>query len=431
MKIYLATLGCRLNEAENESWARDLTRDGHLILAEPSGAELIVINSCTVTAEAARKSRKLVRRLHRQSPGAPIVLTGCFAELEPRQAAELAGVDLVVGNRDKDRLAQIIAERGERAPTPAPAIPPQRSQLHPTTRTRAFVKVQDGCRNRCSFCIVTLARGEERSREIASVVAEVDGLHRNGYNEVVLTGVHLGGYGSDQGTDLSQLIAALLQRTAVPRLRLSSLEPWDISPRLFELWSDSRLCPHLHLPLQSGSDRLLRLMARRGSVDHLRQIARQAREAIPDLCLTTDVIVGFPQERDEDFHQTAALVEEIGFAHLHVFAFSARPGTAAARLAGQLPEATKRQRSQALHEIGARMKLAHLQRAVGQRRTVLWEGAGEPLPGGGRRWSGLTDNYLRVETSAPADRSLETRIALPRLRAAEDDRLVGEVVDLL
>ena len=223
-------------------------------------------------------------------------------------------------------------------------------------RTRAFVKVQDGCHNHCTFCIVTVARGEERSRPATEVVAEINGLHRAGYQEAVLTGVHLGGYGRDRGEDLYSLVTALLAGTTIPRLRLSSLEPFDLDASFFALWGQSagRLMPHLHLPAQSGSDLILRRMARRNRVADFEALASAARAHIPGLTLTTDLIAGFPGEGEEQFAETLAFARRIGFAHMHVFPYSARAGTAAARFAGQVPEAERRRRSRLLNRVGCR-----------------------------------------------------------------------------
>lgn len=439
MKVFFESLGCRLNEAELETWRRALARVGGEAVASPGQAQVMVLNSCAVTLEAARKSRKRTRRLHRHNPAAKLVLTGCFAQLEPQHAAAIAGVDLVIGNGDKDRLVEIMHQRLDlsQAPLHTAVVDGDRTHLlgethlfreahlFRPTRTRAFVKVQDGCRNRCTFCIVTIARGEERSRPIDEVVDEINRLHADGYQEVVLSGVHLGGYGHDRGRTLHQLVAAVLERTAIPRVRLSSLEPWDLPVALWQLWRDRRLCPHLHLPLQSGSDDILRRMARRTTVDQFRQIVDQARGAIPQLSLTTDVIVGFPGETEQHWQQTLSSVEAMGFAHIHVFAYSPRPGTAAAGFAEQVPEDVKRARSKALHRLAAQSKRRFLQQHLGQCREVLWEGSAVRQADGGLHARGLTDNYLRVETQVASADELENRITPSRLVAIDDS---GEVL---
>ena len=419
MNVFLTSLGCRLNDAEVESWARTFERGGHAVVAAPERANVVVVNTCAVTSQAARKSRKLVGALQRRNPEAHVVVTGCFAELEPATAAGLAGVDLVVPNRDKDRLPDVLAAALDVRAMPAMATEPDAAHAFRQARTRAFVKVQDGCRNRCTFCVVTAARGEERSRTVEEVIAEVRALEERGTREVVLCGVHLGGYGSDLGLDLATLVERLLRATAVPRVRLSSLEPWDLPDDFAALWgaSEGRLQPHLHLPLQSGSDAVLRRMARRCLTGAYARLVERLRAEVPDLHVTTDLIVGFPGETEADWTDTMRFAEAIGFAHVHVFPFSPRAGTRAAELGGRVHGDVVRERSREAHELGARMKRAHLERAVGTTRPVLWE-----MDEGGGRFGGYTDTYLKVETRS--EESLRNVIEDVRLEAVEGDHMV-------
>jgi len=426
MKVFLTSIGCRLNEAEVAAWAREFQLLGHQITTSPADADVLIFNSCAVTNEAARKSRQWIKRLHRQNPHARLVATGCYASLQPQQVAELMGVDLVVENREKDALSALVAGDVQPHVMPELATEPGAVYVYPGSRTRAFVKVQDGCRNRCTFCIVTVARGEERSRPIAEVVDEINALHGAGYQEAVLTGVHLGGYGADLGENLTSLVRAILTDTDIPRLRLSSLEPWDLPPGFFEMWQNPRLMPHLHLPLQSGSDRILRRMARHYTTTAYAQLVTSARAAIPDLNLTTDVIVGFPGEGDEDWAQTMDFVQQMAFGHIHIFTYSPRTGTAATRMAGHVSGDVKRQRSRALHALAAQLKAEHLARYVGATRQVLWEGPGEVLASGLVRWTGYTDNYLRVQTETRPEVELENRIMAVRFTG-----LAGDPVDRL
>ena len=431
MKVHLTSIGCRLNEAEIAGWARAFQRAGHEVTPTPGDADVMVFNSCAVTTEAARKSRQFVQRLHRQNPRARLVLTGCFATLEPARAAQLMGVDLVISNREKENLVAQVIEALHMPSMPRLATEPGAVYVYPGSRTRAFVKVQDGCRNRCTFCIVTVARGEERSRPIPAIIEEIQALHQAGYQEAVLTGVHLGGYGEDLGSNLRQLVQAILAHTDIPRLRLSSLEPWDLPQGFFQLWENPRLMPHLHLPLQSGSDRVLRRMARRYTTAQYAELIAQARAAIPDFNLTTDIIVGFPGETDEDWRQTLDFVEAIGFGHLHIFTYSPREGTAAARMPHQVPSAVKKARSRAMHALAARMKKETLARYLGRDFPVLWEGPGQPTDSGRVRWRGYTPNYLQVTTLTDAGVSLDNRILpvrLTGLEGAPPDHVVGEVL---
>jgi threonylcarbamoyladenosine tRNA methylthiotransferase MtaB len=435
----LETLGCRLNYAEMAALGRQLAAAGHELAQSATDADLCVLNSCAVTGEAARQSRQLARQMARANPASKLIVTGCYATLEGETVAQLPNVMLVVGNTRKDDLLSVIeASAGDLGET----RPANRARMGPQnhgdpSRTRAFIKVQDGCRNKCTFCIVTVARGDEHSRPIGEIVAEVQGLRADGYQEAVLTGVHLGGYGSDLGTNLVELTAAVLSETDIPRVRLSSLEPFDLEPGFFRLWdrSGGRLMPHLHLPAQSGSDAVLKRMARRNRVADFERLVEAARAAIPGLTITTDLIVGFPGETDSDFADTVAFAERVGFAHMHVFPYSARQGTAAARFSGQVIEAERKRRVHVLTELDAR--LGHAVRAafVGQLRPVLWESRVQrrsELAAGASddavAWSGLTDNYLRVRTNAPAGVELHNRITTARLTGIQGDELLGHVI---
>jgi len=426
MQVHLAALGCRVNEAELETWSQALWRRGHRVVDHPEQAHVIVLNTCAVTREAAKKSRQLARRLHRKNPRAKVVVTGCYVELEPRTVAALDGVDRVVRNGDKEQLVGKL-EQLDLSAMPQLAMDPDAPPIAEGARTRAFVKVQDGCRYRCTYCIVTVARGEERSRSIDAVVQEVNALQEAGYREVVLTGIHLGGYGSDRGVDLRQLVEALAARTTIPRIRIGSLEPWDLPRGFFEIWrQDERLCPHFHLPLQSGADATLRRMARRCSTADFARLVSEARAAIPEVMISTDVIVGFPGETEQDWRRTMAFVERVGFSQVHVFPFSPREGTAAARMAPAVAPAIKRARSEELHALAARMRRSQMERLTGTTRPVLFEGEGNPLEEGGYRWLGYTDNYLPVEMAVERDEDLDNAILPVTIRGVgRSGRMVG------
>jgi threonylcarbamoyladenosine tRNA methylthiotransferase MtaB len=447
MRVYLDQIGCRLNYSEMETLANRLRAVGHQMVAAPEAAQVIVFNTCAVTADAARTSRKQIRHLHGVNPAARIVATGCWATLEPAMASELPGVALVTDNRQKDLLHTLLepwsAEFDD--PTHLALLDPHSSPLislsggaerpEPRTgqvRTRAFLKVQDGCNNKCTFCIVTVARGESRSHTLAALVQEVQRLVESGVQEVVLTGVHLGSYGRDltgeQQSTLKALVATLLTHTNIARLRLSSLEPWELAEGFFDLWQrwPARLCPHLHLPLQAGTDRQLRRMARRCTVASFRQLVWEARCTIPDLILTTDLIVGFPGESESDFAAGLAFVEEMRFADAHIFPFSPRTGTAAATFGEQIPTAVKKERARRLHVLIEQTGQRERQRFIGGVRPVLWEGVGQPLTDEpGCLWRGLTDNYLRVFAVAPAGVDLHGSITPVQLAEARGDTVFG------
>ncbi|MEW8311451.1 MAG: tRNA (N(6)-L-threonylcarbamoyladenosine(37)-C(2))-methylthiotransferase MtaB, partial [Candidatus Thiodiazotropha taylori] len=365
MRIHLKTLGCRLNEAELETWSREFQARGFHITGQAEEADLLVVNTCAVTQEAVRKSRKLMSRSGRLNPNARLVVSGCYASLEPDQAMKMEGVDLLVDNRDKARLVEIVSDKLDLKLMPEAAMEAEAAGILARGRQRAFIKVQDGCRYRCTFCIVTLARGEERSRPIEEIVDEINRLHGEGIQEVVITGVHIGGYGADIDTNLVQLIEAILADSEIPRLRIGSIEPWDLQAGFWELFENPRLMPHLHLPLQSGADSVLRRMARRCRSDEYRSLITQARQSVEDFNVTTDIIVGFPGESEAEWQQTLDFVEEIGFGHLHIFAYSPRQGTKAAGLPDPVSRDIKRQRSEALHQLGERMKRQTLEAYLG------------------------------------------------------------------
>lgn len=408
MRVRIETLGCRLNIGEMETLARELGGRGHRIVGPGEPADLCVVNTCTVTATAARKSRHLARQLRAASGGAPLVATGCWTEMAAAAARD-AGVDLVVANRDKDRLAELLEERG--------MLDPAGGDDGGVTwtpggvgRTRAFLKVQDGCDNRCTFCIVTVARGGGRSRPADAVLADVRGLVADGYREVVLSGVRLGSYGHDRGDrrGLEVLVRRILADTSLERLRLSSLEPWDLDASFLELLAEPRLQPHLHLPLQSGCDDTLHRMARRGTTADLRALAGHARRIRPEVAISTDVMVGFPGETDAEFERSIATVAELGFSRLHVFRYSRREGTRAAAMPGQVPGPVATERSRRMLALGAELEARFHRGLVDGRHDVLWETA-EPF-GDGLRWSGLTGSYVRVLTETAAGADLENRI---------------------
>ncbi len=421
MRVYLRSLGCKLNQSEVEALARRFIAAGCQVVTDVEEADLCVVNTCAVTHIAARKSRRLIRRLHRANPKARIVVTGCYAELFPHEVAKIEGVDLIVSNADKERLVERLGIRGYGigvlTPIPYPLF---------FNRTRAFVKIQDGCNNRCAYCVIGLARGRERSRPPEEVLAEIEARVEAGCKEVVLTGVNIGAYGRDLGTSLGRLIEDILTKTAVPRLRLSSIEPWDFDPSLLRLWEDPRLCRHLHLPLQSGCDATLRRMGRRYTAAEYAELVERAREAIPDLAVTTDVIVGFPGETEAEFEESLRFVEKMGFARLHVFKYSARPGTLAATMPHQVPPEVKRARSEAMMALGRRSSKAFRRRFLGRTMEVLWERKERGREGGKRVWSGLTDNYIRVWAESEAN--LANTIALAKLVALAEDGMRGELV---
>ena len=433
MRIRIDSLGCRLNIGEAEHLARVLAVSGHRIVGPGEAADLMVLNTCAVTHVAARKSRKLIRHWRRVNPTAAIIVTGCYAELSPDEVAAL-GADFVIGNQYKDELPSVLEEAGFLNDTqvlPSPDAFPIQSDAalggNWNGRTRAFVKVQDGCDNRCTFCIVSVARGSSRSIAVGEIVAEIRDLVQAGYREAVLSGVHLGSYGHDQNSQegLLGLVRSILHETTIARLRLSSLEPWDLRPEFFSLWEEEpRLLPHVHLPLQSGCDDTLRRMARRTDQTSFRTLVRQARKAIPELSITTDIIVGFPGESDMEFETSFSFVEEMKFSKLHVFRYSPREGTVAAMMPGQVLPRIVQERSNRMQALGAVYEADFKARFIGRTVPVLWESA-EPRPEC-VRWSGLTGNYIRVVAETGKDIDLTNKVTETTLVRELPGAVLGE-----
>lgn len=382
------TLGCKVNQYETQYLREGLQRSGYREIEDAEPADLYVVNTCTVTAMADAKSRKAIRQLARENPRSQIVVIGCYAARSAKELAGLPNVVEVVG--DKAKLPDLLERLGAAAP------PEGISRFG--RRHRAFVKVQDGCRMPCSYCIVPQVRPVLRSRPPEAVCAEVARLVDNGYREIVLTGVHLGHYGADlaeaehPGPDLAELIARLLRLEGLFRIRISSLEAVELTDRLLELMagSPSRVCPHLHLPLQSGSDAVLTRMRRRWAADRFEQRCAEVRRYLDQPALTTDVIVGFPGETEADFEQTCRLVERLEFSKLHVFRFSPREGTAAADMPNQVPGPVKMRRAAQLGRLGRELRRRFVNQLSGRTVQVLVESAGDG-------WlEGTADRYVRV-----------------------------------
>ena len=395
MRVALTALGCRLNEAELEHWATGFQAAGYRLSHSVDDADLVVVNTCAVTGEAVKKSRQLIRRTQRRNAKAKLVVSGCYASLQPGILNELPGIDLIIGNPEKDHLVDIVKQRLSLEAMPETATEPGEAALFTRGRNRAFIKIQDGCRHKCTFCIVTVARGAERSRAMKDIIDEINGLHSRQIQEVILTGVHIGGYGQDLETDLPALVNTILTETDVPRLRLGSLEPWNLDNDFFMLFDNPRFMPHLHLPLQSGSDAVLRRMGRRCRTGTFMNLVRTARECIPDINITTDIIAGFPGETDTEWQQTLNYCEAIGFPHIHVFPYSPRSGTRAATLPDQIPVEVRKHRCRQLHVLAQQLKHDFMQRYVGQSFHVLVENDVNVINKQPVRF-GYSPNYLRT-----------------------------------
>ena len=413
VRIAFHYLGCRLNEAENEAIARSMTDKGHEIVAIADNPDVIVLNTCGVTADAMRKSRNLMRRF--AVAGARLlVLMGCAVDLMQAGENSVSDDDLRQGAKrdddlrivriyrdDRPRAADIIARAIDETWNASVAQAPTAYK----PRIRCFIKIEDGCNNACTYCSVRLARGRERSVAGADIVEEIRRCLALGEREIVLTGVQLGAW-KEGDRRLPDLIGDILSKTDVERLRLSSIEPWHLRPELYELWSDKRLCPHFHTPVQSGSDAVLSMMRRRTHLAEFESKINDLRRKIPNVRVSTDLIVGFPGETDAMWRETLDFIERIGFDDIHLFRFSARPGTIAATLPNPVAPEVKRERWNEAHDRMMQIKRDKMQASIGALCRVLWETRGHEIVDGKRRWSGYAENYLRLYRYFDADRSM-------------------------
>ncbi len=439
MKIFFDMVGCRLNQAEIEQMARQFRIYGHTIVASAKEADTVVVNTCSVTAEAASDSRQKIRKAARVGVN-NIYVTGCWSTLQPEQASELSHVMKVIPNDQKDTLVdQILGIETEQNSISDPETIGTLSQSHvfelePISRipipglrqrTRAFIKVQDGCNNACTFCITTLARGEAHSTPTRKILQNIQAALNGGVKEIILTGVHLGSWGQDFGLHLHDLIKLILKETDTPRLRLSSIEPWDLNEDFFSLWEDKRLCPHIHLPLQAGSSSTLKRMLRKTTPTSFKELTQFARKIIPNIAITTDLIAGFPGETDSEFEETLSLVKLLNFAGGHVFSYSARPGTPAARIKDQIPLPIRKERNHQLQSVLADSSLKYRTTFIGQVLPVLWEASAirNEL---GWQIEGLTGNYIRVKANSPELRW--NQIDMVKLFEPTGDGIYGEIV---
>ncbi|MBT0665511.1 tRNA (N(6)-L-threonylcarbamoyladenosine(37)-C(2))-methylthiotransferase MtaB [Geobacter pelophilus] len=428
-RVAITTLGCKTNQFESAAIRESLERSGFSIVPFEEAADVYVINSCTVTARTDAESRKLVRRAKRRNPEARIVVTGCYAQVAPEILAAMPEVELVIGNEEKKQLVELLSTTGPAAKVKVADI----SAIAETgslglesfaEHTRAFLQVQNGCDSFCSYCIVPYARGRSRSVPLEEVLDGIARLAGEGFREVVLTGIHLGNYGRDLSpkSSLLPLLRAAEQRGVPQRLRLGSLEPLDITPELIDCISSSAIiCPHLHIPLQSGSDSVLSRMNRGYGADYFQDLCLRAFAAIPDLCLGFDVIAGFPGETDAEFSATTALIEQLPVAYLHVFPFSSRPGTKAAGMPGQLQSRVITERAELLRSLGEKKKRQYLRRFRGRTlQPLVLKRDSDGL------WNGLTANYLPVTFAAEGD--FANNIVAVRVVNADGETLVAELL---
>jgi threonylcarbamoyladenosine tRNA methylthiotransferase MtaB len=440
--------GCRATQADGAALERQFRERGLERAESAASAQIVVLNTCTVTAAADQDARAAVRRIRRENPGCEIVVTGCYAQRAPEEVAALPGVTRVVGNSHKHELAEIVAGQARFVPLSSLTACPGETEIFVSDifahtellaapvfdaageRTRPNLKVQDGCDNRCSFCIIPSVRGHSRSLPQAEILRQVNTLVASGYRELVISGINLGRWGRDlptsQETSFEGLIRAILSETALEKLRLSSIEPMDWSDELISLVASSpRIAKHAHVPMQSGSDHILRAMHRKYRPWHYREKIEKIRAAMPDAAIGADVMVGFPGETEVDFEETRAMVERLPFTYLHVFTYSSRPGTPAAAMPGQIPVQVARERNAALRSLAAQKKLAFMEGFAGRALEAI------TLSADGRKEPGfteaLTDNYLKLRIRGSHEPNLLLDVSI---EAVENDSLTGSVRSL-
>lgn len=433
-KIAFYTLGCKVNQADTASMENLFLRSGHQLVSFDGEADVYIINTCVVTNTGQRKSRQTIHRAIRKNPNALIVVTGCYPQTAAEEVKAIAGVDMIIGNQDRAQIVQLVEERLAHRQTDtldavhkltASTAFEEMAAGDITDKTRAFLKIQEGCNQFCTYCIIPYARGPLRSRSLESIRTETQRLISAGFKEIVLIGIHLGCYGKENpdGPTLYDAVKTVLDVPGVQRLRLGSLESVEVEPRLLTLMQeDARFCRHLHLPLQSGCDKVLQAMHRPYTTAKFKTLLADIKTKVPDIAITTDVIVGFPGETEADFETTCKFAESCGFSKMHIFPFSARKGTPAEKFAGAVTEAVKKERADILGRIDETMHKAFLQGMVGQNAEVLFE-----QPAGEDYFEGLTGNYQRVFVKS-GGRNLGGEILPVKITAFDGEKLLGEII---
>ncbi|MCK8815922.1 tRNA (N(6)-L-threonylcarbamoyladenosine(37)-C(2))-methylthiotransferase MtaB [Natroniella sulfidigena] len=429
-RIAFYTLGCKVNRYDTEAMIAQFKKAGYQIVDFKQEADIYIINTCTVTKQGASKSRKITRRAKRRNPEALVAVVGCYPQVDPEQVMEITEVDLVVGTKGRSKILEFVEQainskhqlnfvQEMDEEEDFEEVPIQNF----TERTRATIKIQEGCNQFCSYCIIPYARGSVRSRALADVIAEVERLVKHGFKEIVLTGIHLGEYGADkEDLNLVKLIKNLLPITGLKRIRLSSIEGTEVSQELIELIAESdKLCRHLHLPLQSGSDKILQAMNRPYQVRDFKEMVARIRAQVPEIAITTDVIVGFPGESEADFEETYQLMKELEFSDAHIFKYSKREGTPAAGYENQVHSKVKKERSKKLRELTAELARNYQQQFFGQKLKALLEESRDYKTG---LLTGLTDNYLRVFVDGADD--LAGQLVEVKIRG-EAGRIIGSL----
>ncbi len=431
-KVAFHTLGCKVNQYETEAMAELFSKEGYDIVDEDEVADVYVINTCTITNLGDRKSRQFIRRAKNKNPDSVIAVVGCYAQTSPEEVMSIEEVDIVIGTKDRNRiveLSQRVKENREKVNIVTDIMKQHEFEELKIDdikgKTRAFLKIQEGCNQFCSYCIIPYARGPIRSRKFDNILAEVEKLAKSGFKEVVLTGIHVASYGKDIGEiRLIDVIESVHEIPGIERIRLSSIEPTIMTKDFLERINKlPKVCDHFHLSLQSGSDSVLKRMNRKYTTEEYKKIVELIREYMPNVGITTDIIVGFPGETEEEFAETCRFVGDIGFSRIHVFPYSPRKGTPAAKHKDQIPGNIKHQRSKELIKIGEENTIKFINEFIGTTLDVLFEEESKVNP---EIIEGYTTNYIRVLSKSKV--SLEGKILPVMLEEVEGENLVGKVL---
>ena len=433
-KVVVQTHGCKLNQSDSETIARQFSEAGYEPIESVADADVYVLNTCTVTANADAKARQALRAARRINPNAIIVATGCYPQRAAEDLQKLDCVSLVINNATKHdlvtqtiKLHQQSSDYQSRKPqAPSGLLAPNQSDIETSGiyRTRAMIKIQEGCNQICAYCIVPKVRGRERSISTEYLIRQIVDLQNHGYQEIVLTGTQLGSYGFDlPNMDLTGLLERILLETDIPRIRVSSLQPQEITPALLSLWDNSRLCPHFHIPLQSGATQILQDMRRKYTTQLYAQSVDLIRSRVKNPGITTDLILGFPGEDESLFCQTLEFIQHIQFSDMHLFPYSRRPGTTAYYYENCIDTHTKKTRTKLVLNIAEQQFNDFRQRQIGTVRPVLWESKVKDSESD--VWSGLTDNYIRIYSENATD--LKNHITNTRLLGFGPKGLIGQV----
>lgn len=428
-KVSFYTIGCKLNFAETSTISEEFKKRGFEIVEFGEPADVCVINTCSVTENADRDCRRIVRKALKVSPNAFIIVTGCYAQLRPDEIAKIEGVDLILGSNEKFKIFDFVGDFHKNYHAQIFVSPINEiSEFHiasstPTSdRTRAFLKVQDGCDYNCSYCTIPLARGESRSPEVNIILEKAKTLAQLGYKEIVLSGVNVGDYGRKIGTNLFELVKELEKIDGIERIRISSIEPNLLTEEMIDYFiSSEKICNHFHIPLQSGSDEILRKMRRRYNSELYRRRIEYIKSKDPDACIGADVIVGFPGESEKHFETTYNFISDLPISYLHVFTYSERPNTDAVNLPGKVSIEERHKRSEMLRNLGLKKKMAFYRQMVGKEFDVLWES--EVKDG---KMFGFTRNYVKV--GVPYNPSLVNKIVPVKVVGVENLVAIGEII---